>query len=129
MTELLFMLLLGLDSAGISAADFTLLGNFPGSVVSSGYVSGEYPVSAAAGAFADDIVIAGSAYPEAYQWTGGAGLKAPGESGGQVSLARVASGDTALVEVLADPGDTETDEFRWTSGVGIVGLGFEWRFR
>jgi len=130
MTELLFMLLLGLDSVGISAAGFTPLGDFPGSrVVGSGHFSSEYPVSATNGASAVDIPISGSAYPDAYRWTGSAGSAAQGNAGGPLSQARAVSRDNDVVTGFADADDPADNQFRWTSGVGIVGVGVQWRFR
>lgn len=119
MTPVLLPLVVTLASVGINTASFTPTDDLRTRKVDLGYL-----VDPALGS-----LIAGSAYPEAYRWTGSGGSAELGKSGGPVSQARVVANDSDVVAGFSDPGAPSDEEFSWTSGVGMVGIGFRWRFR
>lgn len=129
MTQVLLMLLLGLDSAGINAAGFPSVGNFPGRVVSSGYGSEQDRGSAATALSAIDSLVTRSGYPEAFHWTHGSAMADPGDSRGPRNQARGNSGDGRFGARFSGAGDSPDEDFRWTGGAGMVGIGFLWQFR
>lgn len=129
MTPVLLPLVATLASVGINTAGFTPTDDLRNRKVDLGYLSVQDPLDAPTLDPALGSLIAGSSYPEAYRWTGSGGSAELGKSGGPVSQARVVSGDSDVVEGFDDPDDPSDEEFSWTSGVGMVGIGFRWRFR
>lgn len=129
MTRSLLALVLSLLSAGINADSWPPAGELSGGAAGLGYLSSQGPISVAAPIVIDGKLIAGSSYPEAYQWTGIGGAAMLGASGRPNSPARGISVDGKIVVRLANTDESPDEEFRWTRGGGIIGLGFVWRFR
>jgi len=118
--------MLCLLAPGVNADSLLPAGDFPGSAVGLGYLSSQGPISVAASPSPAVSLIAGSSYPEAYRWTGISVAAKLGRPNGPASGVIV---ERKIVVGLADAPDAQDDEFRWTRGAGIIGLGFVWRFR
>lgn len=129
MTPILLPLAASLAALGINVSRPTpATALAPGNVATESW-SSQQQVDPPAVAYAVDSVIAGSSYPDEFRWTSAADSGALDSSGRPMSQARVVAGDRAVVAGLAAGGDSPDDAFSWTSGVGVVGIGFSWRFR
>lgn len=78
-----------------------------------------------AAAPADVSALAMSSYPEAYQWEAGAEAATPDQSARQ---SVVVATDAGTIDLPAIATEDDDDRFDVTSGGGLVGIGFEWRF-
>lgn len=129
MTSILLPLVVSVASLGIHAPSFTPVDSSPSIKVSSEYLSSQDRRNAWTVTSAVREVIAGPAYPEEYRWTSSGRSAELGELGEPISRDRVVSGVSDFVEGLSNPDDSADEEFSWTNGVGLVGVGFRWQFR
>ena len=129
MTPILLPLVASLASVGINMASMSATDGLRSGKVDLEYFSSQDPVNGASVDAAVGDVLAGASYPEAYRWTGSTYAAELGKSGGPVSQARLASGDSSAVVGIADLDGASDEEFSWTGGVGGGGIGFRYRFR
>lgn len=70
--------------------------------------------------------VAGSGYPEAFQWSGGEALASIPASGAPRQSVLVTGNDDDLT---FDAGLASAEAFEVSSGTRLIGVGFRWRFR
>lgn len=129
MTPIFLPLVVSLVSVAIDTSRLVPHNDLRSGQFSVAHSSGQDPLRPAPPAVDISAVLSGSRYPERYRWISRAGSAEPGNLGGPVRPARVASDDGQMAAVLADPDQDSDEEFSWTSGVGMVGIGVRWRFR
>jgi hypothetical protein len=129
MTPIVLPLVMGLVYLGISEP-----GVQPSADIWHGFAGSRYlpSVDTAALASAGDntmSALSGSAYPEAYRWNQDEVLSAPAELGGPGVQARSPAdpGNSQVAELERE--DAPDNDFDLTPGVGLVGIGFNFRYR
>lgn len=129
MTPIVLPLVVSLVSVAIDTSRLAPHNDLRSRQFSLAHSSGQDPLRPAPPAVDIAAVLSESRYPERYRWTSRAGSAEPGSLHGPVWQAHVASDVAEIAAVLADPGPGSDEEFSWTSGVGMVGIGVRWRFR
>jgi len=129
MTPILVPLVISMASLGISEARFQ-----PSADIWTEFAGSRYlPRATGNELMADDAgsaaALAGSAYPEAYRWNPPEDGAGPGELGGVSVQARAPVEPLGKQAAGTDPDEVPDHDFDLTPGVGLVGVGFVWRYR
>lgn len=129
MTSILLPLVVSLASLGINAPRLTPVADLPSGNVGTEFLWSQDPLDPAAATPDLANLVAGSSYPEAYRWTSSSGSAELDDSGAPIAQAGLVSRDSQAITGFSDNGEPLEDEFSFTRGAGIVGIGFRWRFR
>ena len=125
MTPIVLPLVMSLVSLGISEARFQ-----PSAEIWDEFAGSRFLPLAAVGAGTGSVAgLQGSAYPEAYRWNQDDSLLASVEFGGPALQARVPLNQGGTQVSGAEGDDSQNHDFDLTRGVGLVGVGFVWRYR
>ena len=129
MTPIALPLVMSLVSLGISEARFQ-----PSAEIWKEFSGSRFLPSAESAALKTPgggsvVALQGSAYPEAYRWNQDEALLAPVDLDGPAVQARVTLNQGGTQVSGTEDDDSPDHDFDLTRGVGLVGVGFVWRYR
>jgi len=129
MTPILLPLVMSLVSLGVSEPSFQPSAAIWDEFAGSRYLPRVDTGTLATAGYSEMLALSGGAYPEAYRLNPDEALAAPVEL--SVSAAQVqALADRAYARAAEIERQDEPDsDFDMTRGVGLVGVGFVWRYR